>query len=73
MATVYIRCSSNCCLFRRNEAFEKYGTCTALHDDAFTEYVHLGKCGTYECPFYKRNENSIRVGNAEIMPEEATK
>ena len=71
--TKYIRVNSDCCLFYKNEQFQNYGACTALRSEDFKEFVFKGECGTCKCPFYKRNENSIRVGNAEIMPEEATK
>ena len=61
----YLRTDSDCCLLYKNEQFSNYGDCTALIHEVFEAYVFKGKCGTYECPFYKKSEDSIRIGEKE--------
>lgn len=64
----YLRTNSDCCQLYRNKQFEKYGECESLSYEAFEQYVFKGKCGTYECPFYKQNKANIRTGKSERQP-----
>lgn len=50
---------NKCILYSKNDRAFKYG-CKALKDEAAKEMICTGKCGTYECPFYKESEDERR-------------
>ena len=57
--------SCNCCNLR--------GGCSALIDSEFVKNCLDGTCGTIKCPFYKPDENLIRVGNTFMTTEQFKK
>lgn len=51
--------TNKCILQSDNKKAFKYG-CRALKDEATKEMITTGKCGTYECPFYKESVGECR-------------
>jgi hypothetical protein len=40
---------------KRSEEF-----CKALKDICYKDMLREGKCGSYDCPFYKEHEDEVR-------------
>lgn len=53
---------NNCCNFR--------GGCTALNDSEYIKNSVDEICGTIACPFFKTNEDQIRIGDKLFTEEE---